>query len=163
MDEALKQLHDLHLPMQPGFWPPAPGWWVLAVVGVALLVWLTLRWHRAQQRQRPFRIAIRTLDRLLIGTRQNNTSAREFADAVNGLLKRALIHGAHRYESTALTGTAWLDYLDKIAANDSFSNGSGAALGDDRFMPEFNGDPVGLHAAALQVLHNLRAGKQAPS
>jgi hypothetical protein len=163
MDEALKQLHDLHLPTQPGFWPPAPGWWVLTMVGVALLAWLAVRWYRAEQRRRPFRIAIRTLDRLLVSTRQNKTSAREFADAVNGLLKRALIHGAHRNESAALTGTAWLDYLDKIAANESFSTGSGAVLGNGRFMPEFNGDPVGLHAAALQVLKNLRAGKQTPS
>jgi len=157
MDEALKQLHDLHLPAPPGFWPPAPGWWVLALVGLVVIVWLALRWHRAQQRRRPFRIAIRTLDRLLLSARQNETSAREFADSVNALLKRALIHGAHRTESAPLTGAAWLDYLDKIAANDAFSNGGGAALGNDRFAREFHSDCIGLHAAAVRVLRVLSA------
>jgi hypothetical protein len=163
MDEALKQLHDLHLPAQPGFWPPAPGWWVLAAIGVVLLVWLGLRWHHTWQRRRPFRLAIRTLDQLLASARQNETSMRDFADSVNALLKRALIHGARRSESAPLTGGAWLAYLDKIAANDSFSKGSGVALGDERFTREFHSDAAGLHAAALHVLQILRAGKQAPS
>ena len=131
--------------------------------GVVLLVWLGLRWYRVRQRRRPFRVAIRTLDQLLVSARQNETSTREFADSVNALLKRALIHGAHRTESAPLTGAPWLAYLDKIAANDSFSNGSGTALGDGRFTREFHSDAVGLHAAALQVLRTLCAGKQAAS
>jgi hypothetical protein len=136
---------------------------MLAAAVAALLVWLGLRGYRALQRRRPFRLAIRRLDQLLISARQNETSPREFADSVNALLKRALIHGARRIESAPLTGAAWLAYLDKIAANDSFSNGSGAALGDGRFTRDFRSDAAGLHAAALHVLNVLRAGKQAPS
>lgn len=160
MDEALKQLHDLHLPVPPGLWPPAPGWWVLAAVALGLVVWRGLRWRRMQQRRRPFRTAIKTLDRLLVGAGDNDVAAREFADSVNALLKRALIHGAHRIESAPLTGTAWLGYLDKIAANNTFSNGDGTALGNDRFARDFRSDPVKLHAAATLVLRKLYADAQ---
>ena len=100
---------------------------------------------------------MKMLDRLLLGVRGNNLSTREFADAVNAVLKRALIHGAQRSDSAPLTGAAWLSYLDKIAANSTFSNGAGAALGNNRFERDFHADPAGLHAAAIQVLRALYA------
>jgi len=39
----LDQLRDIHLPEAISWWPPAPGWWILALAGSALTVWL-LRW-----------------------------------------------------------------------------------------------------------------------
>ncbi|WP_139173042.1 DUF4381 domain-containing protein [Marinobacter sp. AC-23] len=48
-DDPLSQLRDIHLPQTGGFWPPAPGWWVLAfvlLVAVAILVWAVRRRHR---------------------------------------------------------------------------------------------------------------------
>jgi hypothetical protein len=162
MDEALKQLHDLHLPAPPGLWPPAPGWWLLAALGIGLLIFLGLRWYRLNRRRRPFRIAVDALDRLLQDVREQRLPAREFADGVNALLKRALIHGAHRHEVAPLTGAPWLVYLDRLAASDVFSIGAGGALGNDRFARDFLGDPEGLYAAARQVLLTLRAEKPVP-
>ena len=36
--QAIDGLRDLHLPMEPGWWPPAPGWWVIAVLMLLVLV-----------------------------------------------------------------------------------------------------------------------------
>jgi Domain of unknown function (DUF4381) len=157
MDEALKQLRDLHLPPAPGLWPPAPGWWVLAALAIGLVAALALRWYRLRRRRRPLRLAIIALEQLFQKVRDNELPAREFADGVNALLKRALIHGAHRGDAAPLTGPAWLGYLDSVAANDVFSRGAGAALGNERYAPDFHNDPAGLYAAARHVLRALHA------
>lgn len=160
MDDALKQLRDLHLPEPPGLWPPAPGWSMLGVVVAAAAIALAIRIYRTRRRGRPLRLAVRALDRLLADNRDQQLSARDFADAVNELLKRALIYGARRADAAPLTGPAWLAYLDDIVSNDVFSLGAGAALGHRRFAPEFEPDPEALHAAARNVLRAV--AKQAP-
>ena len=38
----LAQLADIHGAAQPGWWPPAPGWWLLGLILLALLA-LALR------------------------------------------------------------------------------------------------------------------------
>jgi hypothetical protein len=39
-EELLAQLADIHLPEAVSFWPPAPGWWILALIllGIALFL-----------------------------------------------------------------------------------------------------------------------------
>jgi hypothetical protein len=152
MDDALKQLRDLHLPEPPGLWPPAPGWWMLGIVVFAALMVLAIRVYRARRRSRPLRHAIGALDRLLADNREQRLPPRDFANAVNELLKRALIYGARRSDAAPLSGPAWLSYLDRIVASDVFTNGAGAALGQRRFAPDFEPDPDALHAAAREVL-----------
>jgi hypothetical protein len=155
MDDALKQLRDLHLPEPPGLWPPAPGWWILAILVAAGLIALAIRVYRTRRRARPLRLAVGALDRLLADNRDARLSPRDFANAVNELLKRALIYGARRLDAAPLTGPAWLTYLDGIVASDVFSNGAGAALGQRRFAPDFEPDPEALHAAARDVLRAI--------
>jgi len=156
MDDALRQLRDLHVPPEPSMWPPAPGWWLLAAAVVALAVYGVIRLRRARRRARPFRLAGAALDQLLTDARAQRLNGRDFADAVNALLKRALIHGAHRDDAAPLTGTAWLAYLDRVSASDAFTRGAGASLGERRFAPDPNVDAAALHELARRVLDRAR-------
>lgn len=52
-EDPLSQLADIHLPADVSFWPPAPGWWVLAALLMCGLCLLGLvQFRRWQQRQR---------------------------------------------------------------------------------------------------------------
>ena len=68
-------LRDIHLPEPVSWWPPAPGWWLLAgllillAVG-ALLVW---RWYR---RGRLGRSARRALERVFVDYRHHGEPQR---------------------------------------------------------------------------------------
>ena len=51
---ALEQLRDIHLPQAVHWWPPAPGWWIVAAVALALTIWLS-RYLQARYRRQYFR------------------------------------------------------------------------------------------------------------
>ena len=48
---ALEQLRDIHLPQAVHWWPPAPGWWVVAALSLALTIWLVRFLQRRYRRQ----------------------------------------------------------------------------------------------------------------
>lgn len=51
---ALEQLRDIHLPQAVHWWPPAPGWWLVAAMVLALTIWLS-RYLQARYRRQYFR------------------------------------------------------------------------------------------------------------
>lgn len=50
---ALDQLKDIHLPPAISWWPPAPGWWLLATLVLGLF-WWGLRFALRRHRERLF-------------------------------------------------------------------------------------------------------------
>jgi len=46
---SLDQLRGMHLPAAPGVWPPAPGWWFIAALLMAVLGVMLWRWHRSRR------------------------------------------------------------------------------------------------------------------
>jgi hypothetical protein len=110
-------LRDVHVPAAPSLWPPAPGWWLVAVVVLVLVavIWL-LRWRHARKieaRQRLFEDACR------------NLPASAQVAAMSELLRRA----ARQVDKQAdkLQGDAWLKFLDGKKGRD-FSEGAGRLL-----------------------------------
>ena len=49
--DPLAQLRDIHLPDTGGFWPPAPGWWLLALLSLTALALAVLWWRRHLRRR----------------------------------------------------------------------------------------------------------------
>ena len=64
----LDQLRDIHLPEPISWWPPAPGWWILALAGSALTAWL-VRWLYRRYKARHYRRqALLQLEQVKAGT-----------------------------------------------------------------------------------------------
>jgi Domain of unknown function (DUF4381) len=124
--QQLLQLRDIHLPGAPAFWPPAPGWWLVAAASIALLAWVSAvalrRYHIRRRRQR----VLAALARLEAGLASERTP--ESLARVSELLRRLALTRFPRQQVAALTGTAWLRFLDASGGNGRFAEGPGRLL-----------------------------------
>jgi len=147
--DPLAQLHPLREPALIGWWPLAPGWWILLgllfLALAALAYWL---WRRYQQRAYR-RQAERQLTALLASYRDDGDKAAFIAET-NKLLKATALTAFPRRGVAAASGEKWRALL-----NDTLPS----ALGSDTFGPEFDEasyrpgppsiEPEGLHQLAL--------------
>jgi hypothetical protein len=124
MDPTQIPLRDLHLPEMIGWWPLAPGWWFLMVLGIAGLGYLLyqafLKWRRNAAR----RIALRELSRIQ-NEYKHGVDETSLAIELSELLRRTMLAYAPRDEVAGLTGASWLQWLDQGLDDRPFSEGSG--------------------------------------
>ncbi|MFP4247932.1 MAG: DUF4381 domain-containing protein [Halochromatium sp.] len=128
-------LRDIHLPAEPGFWPPAPGWWLLFALTVVLIGWLGRHGWARYRRWRRSRRILGELDRIQARGLHGPT----LVAAVSALLKRVALSRYPRAEVAALTGEAWLVFLDRTGGDGRFVRGPGRALAEGAYAPEIAG------------------------
>ena len=127
-DPSTLPLKDIHLPIEPGWWPPAPGWWFLLLFVVAALAFFRWwRWRQTQRRLSAIYMAQSELDKLQIEFEQHRDS-RKFVADVSILLRRMSISVYPRTDSASLTGEDWLHFLDIPFDDHPFSQGPGRIL-----------------------------------
>jgi hypothetical protein len=126
MNPALNDLRDIHLPTAVSWWPPAPGWWLLAALVLLLVIGL-LVWQRLRARDKWRRYAMAELASL----RVRSDSAEESTGLVRELsvlLRRVAISRFPREEVAALSGDAWLAFLDRPLGEEAGFRASGQLL-----------------------------------
>ena len=138
-------LRDIHLPEAISWWPPAIGWWILAIsIPLALfgIWWLFKRLTR--------NTAIKSARRLLTVIKNDpNTDDLQKLQQISTWLRRVSISVKPREQSAGLTGTSWLNYLDKSVEGTPFSSGVGQCLADVQFR---QATPDNLDITALITL-----------
>ena len=120
-------IRDLHLPETLGWWPLAPGWWVvigLLLIGLGVLL---RRYLQTRARGAARRHALRQLDALLTDYEQHRNVV-AFGSQVSELLRRPMLAYAPRKDVAGLTGDEWLAWLDRDLAHPQFLNGPGRRL-----------------------------------
>ena len=165
-EDPLSELADIHLPDAVGFWPPAPGWWVLAALAILALVLLYRRQLARVFLRRRLGSALRELDaayRAFEGSADRNAAGLQLLQSFNAILKRvALVHFSEP-ELPRLSGRAWLRFLDAKSGGDAFTAGAGQALGDGIYRPTFDADAAALHALCRRWIEQCYlAPKPAP-
>jgi len=150
-------LRDIHLAPAAQFWPPAPGWWLLALLAGAALAFLALWLYRRYCRHRQRRRILQELDQL--GMTCTRVTAPEFVTAVSTLLRRVALQHHARDRVAPLSGAAWLQFLDETGGNGQFTTGVGKLLGDGPYVPclqEIPSEPL-LALARDWITRNLGA------
>lgn len=125
--QDMLQLRDIHLPLSPDIWPPAPGWWLLATAVLGFLVWITIRLLRLWRRHRLQKEILTTLDDL---RQYSDEQITQFLAEISILLRRVAIMKFPRQQVAALTGKEWLSFLDLHGGDGEYSNGIGRVLAD---------------------------------
>lgn len=153
-EDPLSELADIHLPAEVSFWPPAPGWWVVAVLVLAALAYGGFLLYRRWQRQQKLDMAlmeIQQVHKLYSSWQQSSaddtgTAGITLLHGCNSVLKRvALVHYPEQ-EVASLNGPAWLRFLDRTGNTDAFTNGHGRVLGDGAYRRSWQADAVAAEA-----------------
>jgi len=112
-EDLIALLEPLREPLPVHWWPPAPGWWLLALLVIIAAVALWRMWRERSRRLAPLRAAADELKHL----GENATAPDVVVTGVAMLLRRVAIAVAGD-NATAQTGPQWISYLNGLAAAD---------------------------------------------
>lgn len=132
---SLDRLYDIVSPDAVPLWPPAPGWYVVAGVIVAVVAWgcwsAWRLWRAAAYR----RAALGELAAI----EQTAVDAEHLAQGIaslDALLKRTALAAFPRSTVASLSGVTWLRFLDETGDTTKFTKGSGQLLAELPYDPK---------------------------
>jgi hypothetical protein len=140
-------LRDIHLPAAPSVWPPAPGWWLVGGALLVALAWLAVRGLNAlrlRRRRQQWLAAVVSLESEIL-----RGGTPDALSQLSVLLRRIALARFPREEVAALTGRAWLEFLDASGGGGRFAHGPGQVL---EAGPYRRAVPADLDGAALMAL-----------
>ncbi len=131
VDYSQIPLRDIHLPGDVSWWPPAPGWWVLAALALAAAGWAIWRYAQGYRQ----RAALRTLEKVCADLEAGYPSD-ECLPVVSSVLRPfAMTIAASPRGIAGLVGERWLNWLDSQWEQHQFTNGAGEALARAPYAP----------------------------
>jgi hypothetical protein len=141
-----QQPRDVHAPAAPGFWPPAPGWWLLAIMLLLALLVAGRQLYRYYQLRR-YRHRLLNLLSILQNSGLAVTRPAQFAAEISMLLRRVALTRFPPQQVATLNGHDWLQFLDATGGHGRFCNGAGQVLADGPYRPD-----IELNARELLAL-----------
>lgn len=155
MKPDLSQLRDIHFPAPVSWWPPAPGWWaLLALLLITAALAYVIYAHRRRNSWRA--------DALAELARLNGTAPERLVRDVSVLLRRVAISRFPHHDVAAITGEAWLAFLDRrLGHGNSFQTGVGRVLLNGPYAGTVEVDGVSLLALCERWIKHLPTGRSA--
>ncbi len=154
-NDPLAQLRDIHLPPPIEWWPPAPGWWLLAgtlllMISVGIYVW------RRRHKQRRYRRLALQAAKTNYAQWQQHGDALAYVQALNQLLKQTALQAFPAHQVAALNGDAWLSFLDSHLPAPQFNQTTTRALANVYQAQIESVEPESLQRAAEYWLRRHR-------
>jgi len=155
VENPLVNLKDIHLPPPVSFWPPAPGWWILAVLLISSLFIGGVWFYRQHKKRKPKTEALRILKDLQI-LYLNSQDEVASLRSLSNLLRRTALTFHDKDAVASLQGSSWLEFLDKTGKTKEFSQGAGKVLGYEVFQQKVNPDMNALFPLVKKWISSSR-------
>ncbi|MGJ8690031.1 MAG: DUF4381 domain-containing protein [Gammaproteobacteria bacterium] len=166
--DPLSQLADIHLPDPIGFWPPAPGWWILFFLLCAIIYFGGKRFYAGWKTRRACNFALLELDKSMESYRASVKTASpenlptlklDFVNELNGVLRRVALKNFPQYSLAKLSGEQWIGFLrdqgDASLLDDELAN----TLSQGRFAKQWDVDEQRLYSMAHKWISSLYLAK----
>jgi hypothetical protein len=153
-------LRDVHVPESVSWWPPAAGWWLLLIMVLLLVAGFILwRYWRIRRRLNPRRRARSALAGIRADYDRHGDSNKLLRD-LSACLRRVALTVAPRTQVAALTGRAWLAFLDRHLPGQPFQSGAGRVLADGPYQKSANVDAEALLSLGEQAIEAMTRRRQ---
>ena len=124
---ALDQLPPLMLPEAIGWWPLAPGWWIVIAATAFTLCALIYCAHRYYHRGRLRRATLKLAQQHWLAYEANPNTATYLVNMVQ-LIRRFCLHQYNQPPLTSSSGEPWLQQLDALTGSSLLNSHEGKRL-----------------------------------
>ncbi len=146
-EASLDNLHDIMLPDAVCFFPPAPGWYIVALLLLALFFHFVIEGYKYYQRSQYIREALKELD---FYKENRNQKSKENAVDLLALAKRVGIIAYGRESIAKLSEDSWWNFMEnhsKVKINTALREEITKLLYEERYTMENT-----LHDNIIQVV-----------
>jgi len=151
--DLMAQLRDIHSAPPVPWWPPAPGWWVVALLILAVLLWfgrqLLARYRVHQRRQQ----MLGWIDHLN-ATIDPQKDPQAYLSTLNRVFKVVALRAFPEQQCAGMAGEEWTDFLQRNLNAKQFEEAlSVLASGPYNPTPQFDSGIVSELARAWIKQH----------
>lgn len=158
-EELLAQLADIHLPVAVSFWPPAPGWWLLALLVISTIAWWARKLYLSARRRKICRYALAELehsfDKLANVQAQDSDAKLLFINQCNAVMRRVALWHFPESKAASLAGDDWVAFIREKGDSSKLDQSLATALSQGRFQSHCDIDVNALNTMARQWIESL--------
>jgi len=167
-EELLAQLADIHLPAEVSYWPPAPGWWVLALLLLGSGFYLIHRIMQLRNLRLVCKHALAELDtcyQRFTGAEDDDlgTLRLRYVNEFNSVIRRVALVHFPQANVASLGGDAWVDFIRQKGDSSGLNDEIAAALSFGRFQTQCDVDVDAMNSLGQTWITSLYLGNQKDS
>ena len=163
-EELLAQLADIHLPAEVSFWPPALGWWILALLFLIAGSFATRKLYAKVEQRKACQYALAELESCLERLDESTGQKKllRYVNDVNTVLRRVALVKFPESNPGNLVGEAWIAFIRRTGNSSQLDDQLSAALSHGRFRKQIEVDSQALNQMARSWILSVYQKKQLP-